>query len=110
MVVAVGLRDGKADGDFVEEGRVGERHAEAAEIVAGLEQQLIPANRDGVARQQGAVGAAIAVGPFRLDQGALTAFQREQLQPQPRRRAARAGVQDMRAQAGHVVLTSSGWS
>jgi hypothetical protein len=105
MVVRLGIGETKADWNHVEERRVGYSCAPAAEIVAGVEDELEPAGARLISAHQRPVGAAVGVGHDIGDKLAFSsARQFVKLHSDAVRRLAAGYVEDVGGNAGQILL------
>lgn len=109
--MAGGVTDREPHRHITQEGWLGQCGAPAGEIIADMEDKLVPAGLHLCPRQQRMVGAAIRVAhPLRQRRARAIGVEAEKLDTDAGSGAAMAGVEDMGGEAGHSVLTSSGWS
>jgi hypothetical protein len=105
MVVRPGIGEAKADWNHVEERWVGYRYAPAAEIVAGVEDELEPAGARLIGAHQRRGGAAVGVGHDIGDEVVVScAPQFIELHSDAVRRLATGYVEDVGGDAGQILL------
>jgi hypothetical protein len=107
VIVRLGIGDGEADRDEVEERRIGRFGAPAAEIFPGMEDKLEEAGARMFSVDQRRVGSSVRVGRGVGDELAL-ASPRElvKLDPDSFRRPAAGDVEDVRRKPSQVLLRS----
>src|SRR5918999_6287149 len=103
MIVRLGIGDAEADWDQVEKCRIGQLYPRGAEVVPGMEPDLVAPRPKGRTFEDGAVHSAVRIGRHGLDvrRGAVKT---PQLDPHALSRPPGRGVKDMRRQTPHFFL------
>jgi len=105
MIVPIRIGNAKTDRDHVKEGRLGQVGAHCAQVITGVETQLIVATHERRALEDWTVGAAVCIGMNGAEVDHAT-IEQIQIDLQIRRRLARSGVEYMRRQTAHVFQSS----
>lgn len=109
--MAGGVTDREPHRHIAQEGWPGWCGLHTGEIIADMEDKFVPAGLHLRIRQQRLVGAAIGIGHLFCQRRARAiGVEAEKLDTDAGSGATVAGVEDMGGEAGHSVLTSSGWS
>jgi hypothetical protein len=103
VVVGPGIGDAEVDRHFVEEGRVGQRHAAAGEVLGHREHEAVSARLKRRPLEQRPAGAAVGVErQFAHWVEPVVGRAAQQAHPQPGRRRAVQGVENVGGQAAHA--------
>lgn len=105
------VANGEPHRHIAQEGRLGRCSVPAGEIIADMEDKFVPAGHHLRPGQERMIGAAIGIAyPLGQRRARTIGVEAEKLDTDAGSGAAVAGVEDMGGEAGHCVLTSSGWS
>jgi len=102
VAVSNAVGETEADDDFIEERRIREVHADAAELGARAEDQFVAAGSQPVARKEGFIGSAIGIGDGGLEVARIAFFQDGETNLQPCGRPSQRGIQDVGRQVCHI--------